>query len=809
MNAEAKTASPRENLLLLLLALAGAALFFELFQPVTPAAKLGLELNRGEAESAARDYLKTLDHNVTGFDYNVALIIDNKLESFLQAHNVTAAQRKIITRHHPVAAWEVIYRHPETSERFQLRLSPQGEVFHCEHMLPPNVAGERMPLAAARLLVRDFLVQHRGIDWQDYETVDAQMIKQEARTDHNFIWENRTPATGGLRLRLKAVVLGDRVGGWMQQVQYPREFSEWYTRRLNTANWFKAAEQILFILLFVISLVIFVLRFRAGEVGLRNALLLAGFAFICVLLLAIDTLPAQAVVRDGLLSDNRGFFIFATYINLLLLTLAAAVGIFIVWMSGETFTREVWPEKLRAFDALFAGRMFFPELGQALLRGSALAFVHLGASYLLFHLLVKQPGHWLVSGPYDEEVFAAFMPFALPLLFGIYHSLLLTAYAPLFTLGFLRRRFHHTLPALLLTAFFFCSVCDGTVTIHDRWLQAALALVASSVIYIFYLRYDLLTVAAGLGMATALPGALSLALQPDGLLRAAGMVSLGLLAGLLLYGYAAARHGKPVSERAITPRYVRYLSERERLKMELEIARKAQLRMLPQHLPRIAGLDIAACSEPAREVGGDYYDFVMLDEQRLGVVIGDVSGKGMPAALYMTLTKGFLQAHASPHASPGEILCRMNRAFYATADRNVFVSLFYLVIDPVARRLTCARAGHNPVIVHPQNGAGVRLLQPPGIALGLERGEIFDRILQQEQHILAPGDTLVLYTDGLTEAMNHRREEFGEHRLLEVIARNQQRRAPGLLDAIRQAHREFIGREDQYDDLTCVVVKLS
>lgn len=809
MNSEAKPASPRENLLLLVLALAGAALFFALFQRVTPAAKLGLELNRSEAETAARNYLKALGHSAAGFDYNVTLIIDNKLESFLQAQNATAAQRAIIRRHHPVAAWEVIFRHPQTSERFELRLSPQGEVFHCEHLLPSNVEGERIPLASARLLVRDFLAQHKGIDWQAYETVDAQMIKQEGRTDHNFIWENRTPAAGGLRLRLKAIVLGDKVGGWMQQVQYPREFSEWYTRRLNTANWFKAAEQVLLILIFVIGLVIFVLRFRAGEVGLRNALLLAGFIFICVLLMFINVLPAQAIIREGLLSDNRSFFLFATYLNLLLLTLSVTVGIVMVWISGESLTREVWPEKLRAFDALFAGRLFFPELGQALLRGGGLAFICLGASYLLSHLLVKQPQLWLVAGPYDEEFFAAFVPLGLPLLLGVYHSILFTAYAPLFTLGFLRRRFRQTLTAVVLTLFFFGTVFDGTFTIHDRWLQVVPALVIGIVISVFYLRYDLLTVTAGLGMATALPGAMSLAVQPDSVFRAAGVLSLGLLVVLLIYGYAAVRRGRPVSDRAITPRYVRYLTERERLKMELEIARKAQLRMLPQHIPQLAGLDIAACSEPAKEVGGDYYDFVTLDENRLGVVIGDVSGKGMPAALYMTLTKGFLQAHASPHTSPKEILCRINRGFYATADRNMFVSLFYLVIDPVTRRLTCARAGHNPIIVHQRNGGGVRLLQPPGIALGLERGEIFERIIQQEQHTLAAGDTLVLYTDGLTEAMNHRREEFGEHRLLELIARNQDGSARSLLEAIRNAHRQFIGREDQYDDLTCVVVKIS
>lgn len=211
MKPETNLTATRDNIVLLVLAVLGAALFLALFQRVTPAAKLHLELNRAEAEMAARDYLKSLDYNVAGFEENVMLVIDDKQESFLQAQNATPEQRAQIDKHHPVAAWEVIYRHPETSERFQLMISAAGVVFYFEHILPTNVEGEVMPQAAARLLIREFLAQHKGIDWEDYETVDAQMIKQEARTDHNFIWESRAPAAGGLKLRLKAIVLeGDR-----------------------------------------------------------------------------------------------------------------------------------------------------------------------------------------------------------------------------------------------------------------------------------------------------------------------------------------------------------------------------------------------------------------------------------------------------------------------------------------------------------------------------------------------------------------------------------------------------------------------
>jgi sigma-B regulation protein RsbU (phosphoserine phosphatase) len=181
----------------------------------------------------------------------------------------------------------------------------------------------------------------------------------------------------------------------------------------------------------------------------------------------------------------------------------------------------------------------------------------------------------------------------------------------------------------------------------------------------------------------------------------------------------------------------------------------------------------------------------------------------MPAALYMTLTKGFLQAQAEAHAAPKEILCHMNRKFYQAAERSIFVSLFYCVIDPLRRTMVYARAGHNPIIVHRNASHTIELLQPPGLAIGLEKGEVFERIMQQERVTIDSGDTLVFYTDGLTEGMNHGQEEFGETRLIEAIARAENGTALELLDRIRKAHKAFVGREDQHDDLTCVVIKIA
>jgi serine phosphatase RsbU (regulator of sigma subunit) len=434
--------------------------------------------------------------------------------------------------------------------------------------------------------------------------------------------------------------------------------------------------------------------------------------------------------------------------------------------------------------------------------------IQLGVGYLATYCLSGRPEVWMIVGKNERTTFSTFMPVGLPIVAGLYITTFMTSYAPLFTLSFLKRHLKSMVLAIAISILMFDTVFSDT-TIHSRWIQAGLAVLAGIITYFFYWRYDLFTVAVGMAVNVTLYRAMTDIVQPDGHYQAAGWSSLGLLGAVLIYGYLAYQRGAPLDESAITPAYARHITERERLKMEMEIARKAQLRMLPQTIPQLPGLDIAAFSEPAREVGGDYFDFVVFEGNRLGLVIGDVSGKGMPAALYMTLTKGFLQARADLQTPPREILCRMNRSFYQSAERNVFVTLLYCVIDPSARKMVYARAGHNPIIVRHNSSRTTTLLQSPGLAVGLERGEVFERIIKQESIDIHSGDTLVFYTDGLTEGMNHVKEEFGETRLLEVIERADHGTALDLLASIQKAHEAFVGREEQHDDLTCLVVKIS
>jgi serine phosphatase RsbU (regulator of sigma subunit) len=246
--------------------------------------------------------------------------------------------------------------------------------------------------------------------------------------------------------------------------------------------------------------------------------------------------------------------------------------------------------------------------------------------------------------------------------------------------------------------------------------------------------------------------------------------------------------------------------ERERLAQELRVAHEAQMKLLPKRMPEVPNLEVAAIAVTANEVGGDYYDFFPYSD-RLGVVIGDVSGKGPAAAFYMAEMKGIIESYSRIFHSPAEVLRHANAALYRSIESSVFVSLIYAQIDYERREMLYSRAGHCPIIfVRPDEPP--RILQPDGIALGLDGGEIFDKVISEERLSLQCDDVLIFYTDGVTEAMNEQSHEFEESRLVELAATFKDKNSREILQAIDEAVRRFVGPAKSHDDYGVVVLKV-
>jgi serine phosphatase RsbU (regulator of sigma subunit) len=235
--------------------------------------------------------------------------------------------------------------------------------------------------------------------------------------------------------------------------------------------------------------------------------------------------------------------------------------------------------------------------------------------------------------------------------------------------------------------------------------------------------------------------------------------------------------------------------------------------LLPRGELSVPGLSISAICEPAREVGGDYYDLLPLGDGCLGVLIADVSGKGTSAALYMAELKGLMLSLCEIHRSPRELLIAANRIISNHLDSRSFITMTYAVIDLGARTMTYARAGHTPLIYRPEQGngaSGVRILQPDGLVLGLriDNGRMFESLLEEATLKLQSGDLLLFFTDGISEAMNPESDCFGESRLGQIIEDHGHLPPEELRERILREVASFQGTAQQHDDMTMILVKV-
>jgi len=258
---------------------------------------------------------------------------------------------------------------------------------------------------------------------------------------------------------------------------------------------------------------------------------------------------------------------------------------------------------------------------------------------------------------------------------------------------------------------------------------------------------------------------------------------------------------------------LREQAEKKRLEEELRIAREIQMSLLPQGRLSMPGLSITAVCVPAREVGGDYYDFLPLDDHRLGVLIADVAGKGTSAALYMAELKGLVLSLSRIHTSPRELLIVANRIISDNLDARSFITMAYAVLDVRAKTMTYARAGHTPLMYVPANGNGAahaQMLVPDGMVVGLklDDGQIFDRLLEEQTMPLASGDLYLFFTDGISEAMNAADDCFGEARLGRILEEHAHLPSEELRERVLREVAAFVGDVPQHDDMTMILLRV-
>lgn len=247
--------------------------------------------------------------------------------------------------------------------------------------------------------------------------------------------------------------------------------------------------------------------------------------------------------------------------------------------------------------------------------------------------------------------------------------------------------------------------------------------------------------------------------------------------------------------------------EKHALEHDIQIAGEIQKILLPADAPDVEGFKISGLNLPARILSGDYFDYLEVDDDHLGIAIADVSGKGVPAALIMAMCRSALRSQAPGKLSPSAVLQAVNRQLYPDMKEDMFISMAYVILNRRSGEALLARAGHDAPLLLRGKEVAVECLNPKGMAVGIDSGGVFDRLCNDFPFTLEAGDTLLLYTDGLTEALDSSGIEFGVQRLRDALLANADEDVAMMLQRLSESVIEFAGKQPQHDDITLIALR--
>lgn len=620
-------------------------------------------------------------------------------------------------------------------------------------------------------------------------TSTERKVTQPFRTDYEFVWKTSSPVVHN-PVNATVTIAGNIISKFEADPVVPEQFAKDQSDTVMSV-----VVALLYVAFGIAMVVIAFQRFRSYEIGFRLAVIVGVVAGV------LADVEVFLSVRNEMSWEILLPLIFAP--------LFVGGSLILVWAVCETVVRESWKEKFISLDLLTKGYFVHSRIGLNIVRGLAVG----SAGFALLLVLTKIGGAlgplWTTSSNDNPlHVFDLSFSWLYVLGNGIYSTLYVYAFCILFGLSFLRKYVSSSLWLVFAGA-----VMVGIMHqmhLHPIPIGIVVSVLVGTVSVWTFVHYDAL--ASFLSLFT-----FNIAQNVAGLFIAgnttytSSAITLVILTGIVLVLAIAMAYRKEesVDFDEITPAFARHITERQRLQQELEIARSVQMSFLPKKNPVSSRLDIASRCAPALEVGGDYFDFIDLGGKKLGIAVGDVSGKGTQAAFFMTLTKGFLNALARVSNSPSTILTQVNSLFYENVERGVFISMVYGVFDTGRNILTLARAGHNPVIMRKSRAKDVQVVNPTGLALGLDQGDTFSRSIKEVKIKFQPGDLFVFYTDGFPEAMNKAMEEFGEERLCRTVEKYTEGTAEQIMENIFKDMKQFTGKAKQHDDMTIVVVKIA
>ncbi len=769
-----------------------------------------IEMSRKIAEKFGTHLSRDLMQNtVFKTDYVSMEYLGNRL-------GTAATNRLVRSDSIPLNGWRIAWFDPskQTTDGTKLAvvITEGGKLSTFKLFVPDSVTGPDLSREEAMDIFKGewnrlALSRLTGADLAGWRLNESHSIKKEHRQDWALTYLKDSTGVPGLKEELSVRLTGQGIS-FLDLSYYPPE--QFRTGVASTASPFVFMTFLSWVVVFVLfafGLILFLKRYNEGEAGIGSAMFVALLYYIAAGTGVVLSFPS---IGSGTTIGTMNLF----YVNVIALALVLllwfplfALLSFSSWGIGESSARAIWPDKLRTFDALSHFRIFNDGLGLSTLRGYAYGGIILGiyaVVHPIFHLS-GSVGSFSGSITLLDSYFPAIAALSSGLAVGLF-SETFYRFGVLSYFGKKRLAKGIAVSAVLFIPSLFYPLPFGDYLALPRIIMS---LALAAILIFLFLRHDFITAFVASSLVASAQGLIPIFASSNSFFAANSVLSVILLSipvAVSLIGLWKKQAFELTVD--LMPAHIRRISERERMARELEIAKNVQNNLLPRTTPSVPQMEFGGICIPALEVGGDYYDFVNMRDGLVGTAIADVSGKGLPAAIYMTLTKGALQASAEDHSSPRKVLSKINQIVYNSISRGTFISMIYAVIDTRSRKVKFARAGHNPLALFSSNSTSARLFTPNGLALGLDDGDKFDSTLEEMEITLLPGDALVFYTDGFTEAMDTEANEFGEERLIQLIESARHLPVREMLAKIDAGVRKFAGNAPQHDDMTMVVIKV-
>jgi len=804
LNNLAKLPRPQaRRLLLLICSAAGLLLSLLLHRSYSPEGALTYQFTPGQIEQIATEKIRKLGYDPEHLIVTTTFAQNDRLVLYTEEKAGSARGNQLLRSLVPGYYWEVAFFPAEQGITVLyagsgaidraiavLRFNQKGEwfYFHRAHSQPG--AASIIPEAEA------LQIAHRFLSANLLEPAAGRAVRAESIGLSSGRWtvvQTLDEIAPGLSPRLVVEIEDKQVSRYALEYDVPESF-------LRSVRASISLSQLILVLLgisvFLITVLLLVQQLRRDAIDFR-----LGFCYSAIFSFpAMWSILAQ-VPSVGNIQLKYGALVAVLFILISLLTWAVAALLLTPPVALiDSLARQLWPEKLAPFDSLLRLHLRARSIWQAVVDGLLFGVASLGALSLI-QFLISALGY---RAAFNESVvvpaagsFAFIWILSTNLVSGLATGFFVLALTTLLRLKIERSILLLTSPLAILLPLFF--IGDATFSSASGFLLIGL-LYNLLLVYIILVS-DLVTFIVANATLFSAIAAQALVFSSNPVYFANG---LGIFIFLGLTGYIAYRkmsRGEPDLRLDYVPEYIKRLRSRERINRDIEIARQVQIQFLPQQTPRIDGLDIATVCHPAYEVGGDYYDFIELGPSRLGVVIADVAGKGIPAAFYMTMVTGLIQSQALNELPPGEVLKRINRVACRKMGPSTFITLFYTVIDMDRMAITYSNGGHNPQLLISAGGA-VRKLGCGGMVLGVRPSSEYE----EETIRIEAGDRLILYTDGIVEASNGLNEEFGIERLSDIVKRSAAKTSSALVEKICLAVDSFSEGAPQSDDLTMIVI---